>query len=352
MEERRKPRSFFWPLILIAVGVFLLLNNLKIIPGDAWALWRLWPLVLVVGGLDGLYRREGFVGSMLWIGLGMIFLLGNFGYIDFGSWELVLRLWPVLLIAFGLDLVIGHRSVWSALIGVLLGLALIAGIVWLGVIGPGMNMALTTDPLAQKALGAERAAVTLRATMGEIRIAPGAAGDYLLEGVVGGAVSQSEEAQYTVAGKEGDFKLENREPSQPFALASGRRNLWDLKLNPKIPLTSLTTELVVGEQRLDLSGMKVGELSAETVLGKTTLTLPEACGMDAQVSLVIGELVVRVPAGTNLRIETDTGLVVSSFPEGFQRQDDFIFSPNAEMVSCLTRLKVEQPIGNLRVELQ
>src|SRR6188472_3261560 len=41
------------PVILIAAGIVLLLNNLDILPWAIWGdLWRLWPLALIVIGLD------------------------------------------------------------------------------------------------------------------------------------------------------------------------------------------------------------------------------------------------------------------------------------------------------------
>ena len=64
MEERRRPHSLFFPLLLIAVGIVMLLNALNMIQGSTLdILLRLWPLLFIAGGLDSLYRREGAVGD-------------------------------------------------------------------------------------------------------------------------------------------------------------------------------------------------------------------------------------------------------------------------------------------------
>ena len=111
MQEKRRPHSLFFPLLLIAVGVVMLLNTAHMIQGSTLdTLLRLWPLIFIVGGRDSLYRREGAVGAVLAIGIGTIFLLGNFGYLPASGWMLLLRYWPVLLIAGGLDILIGRRS--------------------------------------------------------------------------------------------------------------------------------------------------------------------------------------------------------------------------------------------------
>ncbi|HSV84961.1 MAG TPA: DUF5668 domain-containing protein, partial [Levilinea sp.] len=82
MEESRRPYSIFWPLLLIAAGVLLLLNALGQVQGDFWGFFvRLWPLLFIAGGLDSLYRRESFVSPILFTGLGTVILLSNLGTI-------------------------------------------------------------------------------------------------------------------------------------------------------------------------------------------------------------------------------------------------------------------------------
>ena len=64
-----KYRSFFWPMILIGVGLVWLLGNLGVIPAfePMWLL-RLWPLLLIAIGIDLLFaRRSQVVGAILGI---------------------------------------------------------------------------------------------------------------------------------------------------------------------------------------------------------------------------------------------------------------------------------------------
>ena len=57
--ERQGYRSLFWPIILIGVGLIWLLGNFGIISGANLAvLFRLWPLALIVIGLDLLFGRQ------------------------------------------------------------------------------------------------------------------------------------------------------------------------------------------------------------------------------------------------------------------------------------------------------
>jgi hypothetical protein len=58
-------------------------------------------------------------------------LLSNLGFVSWESWNLVWRLWPLLLIGLGVELLIGRRSTLGAIVSGLLILFLIGGaIAW------------------------------------------------------------------------------------------------------------------------------------------------------------------------------------------------------------------------------
>jgi hypothetical protein len=65
-------RSLFWPILLIGIGGLWLLFNLDFIPRENWLnLWRLWPLLLIAVGLDFIFgRRFPLAGAV--IGLGAV----------------------------------------------------------------------------------------------------------------------------------------------------------------------------------------------------------------------------------------------------------------------------------------
>jgi hypothetical protein len=66
MDKPRKFRSLLWPVLLIGVGVVWLLYSLGIIQAASFnALVSLWPLILIVIGLDMLFGRRSPVASVL-----------------------------------------------------------------------------------------------------------------------------------------------------------------------------------------------------------------------------------------------------------------------------------------------
>lgn len=92
---------------LVAYGALLLLGRLDII--DANAVLRLWPLILIALGLQQFFNpRTGAAGErifpvngVIWMAIGGILLLNSVGILRASLWELF---WPAILIAIGVRL--------------------------------------------------------------------------------------------------------------------------------------------------------------------------------------------------------------------------------------------------------
>ncbi len=61
----------------------------------------------------------------------------------------------------------------------------------------------------------------------------------------------------------------------------------------------------------------------------------------------IGEIVVVIPVGMAARIRTDTALVGSQLPGGYQRRDDVYTSPGYEGAEDRVDLEVDLAIGSV-----
>ena len=102
---RNAPRLFFG-LVVIALGVVALLDQMGIVPIDN--IWRFWPLFLIALGFARLLRPRGspgrFVG-VLFLVVGTWFLLQNLGLWPYDLFDF----WPLLVV------LIGARLVWGAM---------------------------------------------------------------------------------------------------------------------------------------------------------------------------------------------------------------------------------------------
>jgi len=94
-------------LIIVLIGLVLLLDNLNVL--DSKYVFRFWPVLLIVYGLKRLNEaRHGAaaIPGILWTSVGALLLLDRFDVLHFSFWAL----WPLLLIAFGLQVLLRSAS--------------------------------------------------------------------------------------------------------------------------------------------------------------------------------------------------------------------------------------------------
>ncbi len=350
METWRR-HGIFFPLLLITAGVLLFLNNLGRLPGSSWDLiLRLWPLLLIVAGLDGFWRGWGYTGATVATGLGVIFLLGNLNYIAISPLNLILRLWPLLLVALGLDVILGHRRPWSSLLGILIGLVITAA-VYLVVVNAPVSASLTPQTVNLGLNDASTARGTIVMPVGRLAISSGAEAGSLVSGSVAVNGSDALAKEVTSSGSSSTFRLESQgyEGYMPFSNRIGEEE-WKLMLNPA-PTYSLDLKLAVGEQLIQLKGLKVTDFHSEVAVGKVQISLPAAGPFSGRVQMAIGQVVISVPRGAPVKIRLERALTVTSQPPDFKVDGRDVTSP-AYPSGAPIELTVNQAIGSIIVEYE
>ena len=104
-------------------------------------------------------KRGSPLGAVLLILIGVILLLNVFGVLDWSIWWSLLRLWPVLLIAAGLELLLG-RWKWGSLLATILVVAVVVAALWLTSAGVTTS-GLVTEQIRQPLGDATRADVSI-----------------------------------------------------------------------------------------------------------------------------------------------------------------------------------------------
>lgn len=103
--DRRRVRGPIFPAVfLIVLGVIFFLTENHILHG--YDIWKLWPLVLIIGGVAKTYNRPSRVEGWLLVAVGLVFLASTFGFLNISPFAL----WPMALIAAGVLLL------WRALV--------------------------------------------------------------------------------------------------------------------------------------------------------------------------------------------------------------------------------------------
>ncbi len=353
MRERSAIRrgtrgSIFFPIILVAVGVVILLYNVGVLSGSAWeSVLSFWPVILIAIGLDSLYRREGMAGAVFWIGLGTVFLLSNLGLFAWNVWEVILNLWPVLLIAIGLDLVIGRRSTWGAVLAMVLLIAILAGALWFLGGGAAPGQAIRGEEFSQVLGQATAAEITLKPAVGEVQVAALPANSAnLIEGRLRTSGSETARQAHAVSQGKATFSLRTEGMRAIYTPGPGNQPDWDLRLNSSIPL-ELEAGLGAGELTLDLTGLQISRLDVELGVGQARVILPAGGDFNGEISGAIGEIVLVIPEGAQVRIETNAGLATVEAPDSFARQGDVYTTQGYDSAEDRIELKVSQAIGKI-----
>lgn len=346
----RRRRSIFFPLLILALGVFLLLNNLGYIQGSTFdTLVRLWPLIFIVGGLDGLFTDGGYVGSIVGITAGVLILVWNFGYWNvtgLGGWEL-LRLWPIMLIAWGLDIVIGRRGFLSAVVGILLGVLLAGGGLWLALNPQLISVPAAEESISQRLEGASRASLNIELGVANVEIGAGAADGELLGGTLYLQKNEQITTEYARQGTGGVYTLKGGSGS--FDWIPSPRHAWALSLNHSIPL-QVSMKTGAGKQKLNLSALQVEQLSVELGVGEIDLTLPAEGSLAGSVQGAVGMTIIRVPKTAAVRFEIDRAVNTLSYPAAYTLTENVLLSPAARSGSPSIDLSIKQPVGSILIQ--
>ena len=264
-RPRRRPPSLFWPLVLIGAGVILLLSNLGYLP------WQLW--------------------NVLW------------------------RLWPLLLVALGIDLLIGRRSMVGAIVSALLILALIGGVVAVvffaqnipALVELAQPVELRTEHVEYPLAGVERALVHIDWTsapgyLSALRDSPN-----LIEGDV--AYRGQLIFDVDVRGDRADVNLDSHYTSPwfgPFDFGEQAEERWDVRLSPKVSL-DLTLDAGSGPCDFDLTGLQVSNLFLDAGSSPIDLALPSESTFEVRMDGGSGPVAIILPESMGTRVVLDSG---------------------------------------------
>ncbi len=355
MENRRNSWNryrggIFFPIVLIAIGVVILLKNTGALTGDIWDLFlQLWPILIIAMGLDSLVRRQGVVGPVFWIAVGAVFLLSNLGLIALNPWDLFLRMWPVIIIAIGLDILVGRRSLWGSIAALVILAAVVAGSLWyIGYGLPGAS-SVSSKQISQPLDGTQQAIIDLRPAVATLNIRalnPGSSS--LIEGVVRYASNETINVSYPEGSQERTLSISSQGLNTRYSTGSEAEYSWDLQLTPSIPL-DLRAEMAVGRGSLDLTGLNIRAVKTSLAVGSLTLILPENGSFSGKLDGAIGDITIVVPSGTAVSVRNSGALCPVSAPSDFQKIDNVYTSKGYDQAANKIDLEAGLAIGHITI---
>ena len=350
-EQRSKPKGgLFFPLLLIAIGLILLLKTLGMLEGDVLdTVLKLWPILLILLGLDGIYKREGVVMGALLTSLGVIFLLANFGYVSVDIWQMVFTLWPLVLIAIGFDIFFARRSLWLSIIGVLLILVILAGSLWLFGYLTSKQNALTGQEVSQTLNGVTQAEIIIEPGVGNLNVDILTDSNDLIAGIISTGGAFHVEETYSRKNGAATYSLKTTGSAPYIPTYGGGTWIWNLGLTPEIPL-SLDSNLGAGSADLNLSGLEISDLKSVLGVGVMSITLPDEGNFTAKIDGAVGKIDVLVPEGLEVRIRGELGLANLQVPSAYVESGEMYTSPGYDGSDNLVELDIEMGIGVVTIQ--
>lgn len=295
-------------------------------------------------------RRRGFVGPLILIAVGVIFLLGNLGVLSFSAWEVIFRLWPVVLITIGLEVLIGRRSTLASVVVVAITLAIIGVALYLMPAHATFGQSVSNENINQPLEGARNANIDITFGAGAVRIGELPDPNVLVQGTVAVGAGQQLTHSFRVSGDTAFYSLTTRNASTgPFFPPTSGDMRWDLNINRDVP-AQLTINGGIGTSELNLSQLHVTALDVKLGVGKTTITMPATGQVRASISGGVGDVEVVIPAGMAARIQADAGLGGVNVPPNYQHQNNVYTSPDYDTAQTRVDLTVRGGVGRVAIQ--
>lgn len=291
------------------------------------------------------HYRGGLVGPVLLVGIGLVLLAQNLGWVRGDIWLSLLRMWPLILIATGIDLLIPRRSAWGTLLSLLLILAVFAGGFWLSGVRAGSARSGETDSVSIPLGDATSAQIHISPPVAALELAALKGSNAMIEGTVPRAGYGQVHTQATQSGSMAVVDV-TAEGVYIVPTFGPRDDTWRFGLTSKVPV-DLQVSTGVGLVEADLTGLSLSDLDIEMGVGRVVITLPAAGGFTGDVSGAIGEIEVIVPAGVGVRVQVDAALASLITPTGqaYGPGEHEYTSPNFATAKHRVELRIAQAIG-------
>lgn len=300
-----------------------------------------------------IYRKRSLVWPVFLISLGVIVLLNNLNVIDWNIWLVLTRLWPLLLVVAGLDLIFGRRSgIWNSIF-IIVVIAMFAFGAWIvQTVGSDWAGELTTQHVSYPLGGEEQAEIKIDFSVGELEINFLSGSTNFLEGTLDIFNNETLIQDFSTNDGIARLRLEisGEQISPPWFfnnLIDGSRN-WEILLSAFVSI-DLDVSTGVGRSIIDLRDLNLLDLNVDSGVGETIVYLSDKGSYSATISAGIGQVTVYVPAETAVRIRLEIGIGDISVSGDYLRSGNYYVSPNFDEAENRVEIIISGGIGNVEV---
>lgn len=296
--------------------------------------------------------------GVIFILIGLVLLLNTTDVLDIDVWESILKLWPLLLIAIGIEKIFTSTERYKQL--AYLSPIIIAGTVAYAIFAtPNGN--LWADYDGDRSRGPYRWSVTAVDDLediqmnfdfggGRLAVRGGAEPGKALEGQF---YYQNREPELTYDSREGNMVINLRRDgsSGPRFMMGGReRERWIVKITESIPV-DLDVDAGAAQVRLDLEDvicrrldLSSGAADIDIVIGDRS---PE---VDCRIDCGAASVDMEVPAGAGVRLDRSTALSrLSTGDLALEETDGYLESPDFGTRPVRVIISLDAGLSSLRL---
>jgi Domain of unknown function (DUF5668) len=305
-------------------------------------------------------RGGSVIGPLILILIGGLLLLQNLGLVSPEVWGNLWRLWPLVLVLIGLEFLVGHRVGALGVLGLML-IVVGGAAVWALTTATASPPSVQTRTLTQPTQGATQANVLVNYGAGQFEIGPlqGGAADQLASMTFQAPAGVEPSVHYQVVDGVGQLQYDvaGRGGWQAAALpwARGGRSQEDVPqmsvaLMPSLPL-SLTVRVGAADARLDLEQLKVSSLDCSVGASNAWIRMPAAGMTTAHVAGGATALTIEVPTGVAAQIQYRGGLSTAAVDQTrFPQVGDGLFrSPDYETAANRVDLTIDSGLASVTI---
>lgn len=281
------------------------------------------------------------------LSIGILWLAFNLKILDWSVLTALFTLWPLLLVMAGVNIMFRHNQIVKSVSW----LVFLVVIILYGHYNPGQNLSAPKFEGDGEKVSIEREADTMkgeiRLDLGGIKLKVGDESTKLVD-----ATTTVPNVKHSIQYKNGKEAAEVRfsrdkvnvvglgNTNQEFQVNLNKDIEWDMKLN-----------VGAANGTLDMSGLKVrnldidsGAVNLELIFGNNEpLT-------DAKIDSGASRISAAVPAEVGVRVKFDGGLNSTNFKElGWEKRGSYYFSPNYEQASNKINFDVEMGVGRFEI---
>jgi hypothetical protein len=285
------------------------------------------------------------------IGVGSILLLTNLGVIHGNPWTIIFQLWPVLLIALGLEILLGGSTGWRAVVSALLGLALVGGVLWILIAQPpipGLNFGnsnLQTTNISHPLNGVESARADLSFGAGTNKVYALSDSNNLIEGQL--QTYSSPNFSVSTSNDRATIVLGSGPVSVPAIFPMVSEEKWEVGLNPAV-MYQIDLNVGVGQSTIDLTKLDISGGEINGGVGTSELYLPGDGKYRLDINGGVGTIRIYVPSNLAVRAEVNGGLgSFNRLPEMEEVRDDVYETPGFSSAEDAVTLIIDGGVGSI-----